>query len=82
MIVPGVGARTTRSQRRFDGDRARLSIVDECCEGLDDAVVSSRLGCTVQAAAEGMEWFEASVVDDDAGTVSDWFWGLKSGSNA
>ena len=41
----------------FDGDRARLGAADECCEGLDDAVVSSSLGGTVQAAAEGMEWF-------------------------
>ena len=55
----------------FDGDR--LGMADECCEGLDDAVVSSSPGCIVQAAAEGMEWFEASVVDDGAGAVSDWF---------
>ena len=42
----------------FDGDRARLSVADKwCCEGLDDAVVSSSPGGTVQAAAEGMEWF-------------------------
>ena len=41
----------------FDGDRARLGVADECCEGLDDAVVSSSPGGTVQAAAEGMEWF-------------------------
>ena len=41
----------------FDRDRARLGVADECCEGLDDAVVSSSPGGTVQAAAEGTEWF-------------------------
>ena len=46
----------------FDGDRARLGVADECCEGLDDAVVSSSPGGTVQAAAEGMEWVKASTV--------------------
>ena len=66
----------------FDGDRARLGVADECCEGLDNAVVSSSPGGTVHAAAEGMEWFQASVVDDGAGAVSDWFQGLGSGSDA
>ena len=46
-------------------------MADECCEGLNDAVVSSSPGCTVQAAAEGMERFKACVVDDGAGAVSD-----------
>ena len=36
-------------------------------------MVTSSPGCTVQVAGEGMEWFEASVVDDGAGAVSDWF---------
>ena len=43
----------------YDGDRAPLGMADECCEGLDDAVVSSSP--------------DSCVVDDDAGAVSDWF---------
>ena len=67
-----VGAYLTPGGGVPDDDyRARLGVADECCEGLDDAVVSSSPGCTVQAAAEGMEWFEASIVDDGAGAVSD-----------
>ena len=57
-LAPGGGVRDDG----FDGDRARLGVADECCEGLNDAVVSSSPGCTVQAAAEGMEWVKASTV--------------------
>ncbi len=52
-LTPGGGV----SDDGFDGDRALLDVADECCEGLDDAVVSLSPGGTVKAAAEGMEWF-------------------------
>ena len=48
---------------------------------LDDAMVSSRPGGTVQAAAEGVEQFLVAFIPDGAGTMLDCFRGLGSGAD-